>query len=100
GKKDDLVIVLRRLVPLQEQADGVKAIRIRLAEVLAEMNRREEALDAARRALEVEPHTAPEMNRVNGVFMSLKAYADAARSLELRALAEVAAEDKEAAIGS
>ncbi|MBS1151702.1 MAG: adventurous gliding motility protein AgmK, partial [Myxococcaceae bacterium] len=60
-RRDDLVIVLRRLIPLQEDATGVKGLRVRLAEVLALGGRREEALDAARRALEVEPHTISEL---------------------------------------
>src|SRR5204863_466460 len=79
---DELVVVLRRLLPLQEQAEGVKAVRLRLAEVLAEMNRREEALDAARRALEVEPHQVAELDRVHQIFSGLRAWADAARALE------------------
>ncbi len=63
--------MLRRLVPLQESAEGVKAIRIRLAEVLAELGRREEALDAARRALEVEPHSPEDLDRVQKLFTQL-----------------------------
>ncbi len=97
GKRDDLVIVLRRLIPLQEAAGGVKQIRIKLAEVLAQTSRREETLDAARRALEVEPHTVEELNRVLAVFSQLKAWADAVRALELEAQVYVAAEDREAA---
>lgn len=98
GKKDDLVIVLRRLIPLQEGPEGVKAQRIRLAEVLAEMGRREEALDSARRALEVEPHQPAELNRIHNVFLTLKAMADAVRALEARADAELKAEDTETAV--
>ena len=37
------------------------------------MGRREEALDAARRALEVEPHADPELERDSAVFLTLKA---------------------------
>jgi tetratricopeptide (TPR) repeat protein len=85
GRRDDLVVVLRRLIPLQNDAAGVKGIRLRLAEVLAEMQRREEALDAARRALEVEPHTIPELDRVRQVFVTLRAFGDAVRALELKA---------------
>lgn len=99
-KRDDLVVVLRRLVPLQEDAVGVKALRIRLAEVLAQGGRREEALDAARRALEVEPHSIPELDRVHGVFMGLKAYADAVRALELKAGVYQGLEDREAAVNA
>ncbi|MBI3185601.1 MAG: tetratricopeptide repeat protein [Myxococcales bacterium] len=100
SRQDDLVIVLRRLIPLQESAEGVKALRIRLAEVLSEMGRREEALDAGRRSLEVEPHSQPEMNRVFAVFVKLRAFGDAVRSLELRSQAELAQEDREAAVAT
>ena len=84
GKREELVAVLRRLVPLQENAEGVKGLRLRLAEILGDMGRREEALDACRRALEVDPHSIPELERVHQIFMGLRAYGDAVRSLELR----------------
>lgn len=99
-RKDDLVIVLRRLIPLQEDATGVKGLRIRLGEVLAQGGRREEALDAARRALEVEPHAVPELDRVIGIFMSLKAYTDAVRALELKCTVYQGLEDREAAVAT
>ncbi len=99
-KRDELVTVLRRLVPLQDGAEGVKNIRIRLAEVLAEMGRREEALDASRRALEVEPHQLNELNRVHQIFLSLKAWGDAVRALELRAEVELRLEDREQAVAT
>ncbi len=79
------MVVLRRLIPLQDDAAGVKSIRLNLAEVLAEMQRREEALDAARRALEIEPHSIPELDRVRQVFVTLRAFGDAVRALELKA---------------
>jgi len=85
GRRDDLILILRRLIPLQDDAAGVKSIRLRMAEVLAELQRREEALDAARRALEVEPHTIPELDRVRQVFVTLRAFGDAVRALELKA---------------
>jgi tetratricopeptide (TPR) repeat protein len=92
--------VLRRLVPLQEGAEGVKALRIRMGEVLAEMGRREEALDATRRALEVEPHQPQELARVYQTFASLKAYGDAVRALELRSDAELAADQRDQAVAT
>ncbi len=99
-RKDDLVIVLRRLIPLQEDATGVKGLRIRLGEVLAQGSRREEALDAARRALEVEPHAVPELERVIAIFMALKAYPDAVRALELKCTVYQGLEDREAAVAT
>ncbi|HVE87856.1 MAG TPA: tetratricopeptide repeat protein, partial [Myxococcales bacterium] len=100
GRKDELVTVLRRLLPLQEAAEGVKAVRLRLSEVLAEMNRREEALDAARRALEVEPHQVAEMDRVQAIFSGLRAWADAARALELKADLHAQVEERDQAVAT
>lgn len=100
GRKEDLVAILRRLSPLQEDVDGVKALRIRLAEVLAELGRREEALDAGRRALEVEPHRAVDLNRLRQVFAALKAYGDAVNALQLRADLELLSEEREQALAT
>ncbi|HZA14375.1 MAG TPA: gliding motility protein, partial [Myxococcaceae bacterium] len=97
-RKAELVTVLRRLVALQEDVQGVKKVRVRLAEVLAAMSRREEALDAARRSLEVEPHDPADLGRVSHVFISLRAYADAARTMDLRATALAAAGENEEAV--
>ncbi|HZH03469.1 MAG TPA: gliding motility protein, partial [Myxococcaceae bacterium] len=96
-RSEELVAVLRRLLPLQENAEGVRSVRVRLAEILAALGRREEALDAARRALEVEPVTPEELGRVYAVFLQLKAFGDAVKSLELRAAGELQAENREAA---
>jgi tetratricopeptide (TPR) repeat protein len=100
AQREELVAVLRRLVPLQESSEGVKALRLRLAEVLAEMGRREEALDAARRALEVEPHTVQDLDRVNTLFVSLRAYNDAVRALELKVQVHLASEEREQAVAA
>ena len=97
GKKEDLVIVLRRLIPLQEDASGVKQIRIRLAEIISESARREESLDAARRALEVEPHQVPDLDRLYAVFSKLKAWPDAVRTLEAKSQVLLQMEEREAA---
>lgn len=99
GRRDDLVIILRRLIPLQEEASGVKTIRIRLAEIIAGSARREEALDAARRALEVEPHRLEELDRLLQVFMQLKAWPDAVRALEAKAQHYLMIEERDQAAG-
>ncbi|WPB73739.1 tetratricopeptide repeat protein [Archangium violaceum] len=100
GPAEDLVGILRRLVPLQESAEGVKALRLRLAEVLSGMGRREEALDAARRALEVEPHAVADLERVHALFVSLRAYNDAVRALELKVQVHQQAEEREQAVAT
>ncbi|OJT18152.1 gliding motility protein [Archangium sp. Cb G35] len=100
GQAEELVGILRRLVPLQESAEGVKALRLRLAEVLSGMGRREEALDAARRALEVEPHAVADLERVHALFVSLRAYNDAVRALELKVQVHQQAEEREQAVAA
>jgi len=100
GRNEDLIVILRRLIPLQESAEGVKDLRIRLAELLTQIGRREEALDAARRSLEVEPHRGPELDRIYQVFLALKAYAEAARVLELRSQIELQQEERDRAIAT
>ena len=100
GRQDELVLILRRLIPLQESAEGVKDLRIRLAEMLSQMGRREEALDAARRSLEIEPHREPELGRLHKIFVALKAYAEAARVLEQRSQLELLLEDRDRAIAT
>ncbi|MCE9668260.1 tetratricopeptide repeat protein [Myxococcus stipitatus] len=99
-QREELVGVLRRLIPLQESSEGVKALRLRLAEVLAGMGRREEALDAARRALEVEPHQVADLERVHLLFVSLRAWNDAVRALELKVQVHLAADEREPAVAT
>ncbi len=100
GRKEDLIAVLRRLLALQENSEGVKEVRIRLAELLGEMGRREEALDACRRALEIEPHRIADLNRVYQIFAALKAHPDAVRTLELRSGVELACEEGDSAVAT
>ncbi|MBM7117671.1 tetratricopeptide repeat protein [Archangium primigenium] len=100
GPAEELVGILRRLVPLQESAEGVKALRLRLAEVLSGVGRREEALDAARRALEVEPHAVADLERVHALFVSLRAYNDAVRALELKVQVHLQAEERDLAVAT
>jgi tetratricopeptide (TPR) repeat protein len=85
GPSDDLANVLRRLIPLQDDANAIKGVRLRLAEVLAALGRREEAVEAARRALDVEPHKPEELARAEELFRSLSATADLIRAMETRA---------------
>lgn len=98
GKTEELVTMLRRLIPLQEDASGVKQIRLRMAEIVSQTGRREEALDAARRALEVEPHTVPELERLFAIFSHLKAWPDAVRVLEGKVQLQLGQEEREAAV--
>ncbi|MFO0727023.1 MAG: hypothetical protein U1E65_24800 [Myxococcota bacterium] len=83
---DDLVAILRKLIPLQTDAEGVKGIRFELAEVfLQNLNRREEAIEAAKRVLDVEPHTMADLLRLEEIFVGAQAFHDAVRVMNLRA---------------
>ncbi len=83
GMWDELPPVLRKLVPLQEDMVGVKAIRFELAEILGEkLDRRDEAIDAAKRALDIEPHTSKDLDRMAAIFQANEAWQDAVTVLE------------------
>ncbi len=85
GEREEVAAILRRLIPLQENAAGVKEVRLQLAQVLGELGRREEAIEAARRALDLEPHAYDELKLAEAIFRSLNAYPELARSMEARA---------------
>jgi len=82
-RKEDVIVVLRRLIPLQTEPVAIKEIRLKLAEVLASLGRREEALESAKRGLEIEPHHIPMLEQALGVFYKLQAWHEAIRTLEL-----------------
>ena len=97
GKTDDLVTMLRRLIPVQDEQAGVKLVRLRLGEVLAAAGRKDEAMDAARRVLDVEPHVEADLLRAEELFRKLGAFTDQVKAMELRAgLAEQAGHIEEA----
>lgn len=98
GAWEELGTVLRRLIPLQDSPAGVKEVRLKLAQVLLRMNRREDAIEAARRAMDVEPHTEKDLARAEETFRQLGAFADAVRCLELRAQSLEAAGDIDGAV--
>ncbi len=85
GPSDELAGVLRRLIPLADDAAGVKVIRLRLAEVLSALGRREEAIESARRAIELEPHQPEELLRAEELFRQLSDFPDQIRAMEARA---------------
>ncbi len=81
---DELVSILRRLIMLQDNAESAKKIRLRLAQVLAALGRREEAIEAARRVLDIEPHIYDELVTVEELFRKLGSAADLLRAMEPR----------------
>jgi tetratricopeptide (TPR) repeat protein len=98
GKTEELVTMLRRLIPVQDDAAGVKQVRLKLAEVLSTANRREEALDAARRVLDTEPHVEADLLRAEALFRGQSAWADAVKAMELRAALAEQAKDVDTAV--
>lgn len=83
---EELVQTLRKLIPLQASAEGVKQIRFELAEVLdAKLGRRNDALESAKRVLDVEPHTPAELMRLEELFTSAGAHGEAVRAKTARA---------------
>ena len=80
GRWEDLVAVLRKLLPLQGRASGVKNIRFELAEVLHErLGRVDEAIESAKRVLDLEPHTSNELMRLEELFSAANADSEAVR---------------------
>ncbi len=85
GDLEGLASVYRRLVPLQENAAGVKGIRLQLAEVLLRAGKRGEAAEQGRRALELEPHGEAELARMGAIFEAAGAAAERVKAIEARA---------------
>lgn len=98
GPSEALAAILRRLIPLQDGIPAVKAVRLRFAEVLAAIGKKVEALDAARRVLDLEPHTIEELQRVGDLFQTLDSPADQIRALELRAMVFIEEDQEENAL--
>ncbi|HUL60985.1 MAG TPA: tetratricopeptide repeat protein [Anaeromyxobacteraceae bacterium] len=85
GDLDGLAATYRRLVPLQEDAAGVKHVRLELADVLLRAGHRQEATEQAKRAFDIEPHTVEDLVRVEEIFRAAGAAADGVRAAEARA---------------
>jgi tetratricopeptide (TPR) repeat protein len=76
--------ILKRLIPLQEDTQRLKEYRLELMELLGDkLGRREEAIEIAKRVLDIEPHTLEELQRVASVLRSLFAYEELITVLEL-----------------
>ena len=91
GDLDALASVYRRLLPLQDDAAGVKAIRLQLADALLRAGKKGEAAEQGRRALELEPHDDAALERLARVLEAAGAPQDAVRAVESRAASLAAA---------
>ena len=86
GRYDELVALLRRMMRTTGEARRLKDLRFQLAEVLgARLNKRAEAVETGRRILDIEPHSAAELERICGVFRACEAWEELADSLERHA---------------
>ncbi|MGZ6098084.1 MAG: tetratricopeptide repeat protein, partial [Myxococcaceae bacterium] len=85
GDRDGLASVYRRLIPLQEDAAGVKGVRLDLAQVLLASGQKQEAVEQGKRALDLEPHSAQDLERIEEVFKAAGAVAEGLRAAEARA---------------
>ncbi|HET9596897.1 MAG TPA: tetratricopeptide repeat protein, partial [Anaeromyxobacteraceae bacterium] len=85
GDLDGLAAVHRRLIPLQPDAAGVKAVRLELADVLLRAGKKGEAAEQGRRALELEPHGEADLARLAAVFEGAAAPLDRVKAVEARA---------------
>ncbi len=86
GRWTDLVAGLRKLIPLQTSSAGVKEIRFELAEVfLTKLDSRDEAIESAKRVLDVGPHTVTELKRLEEIFVATGAYGEAVKVMNARA---------------
>ena len=95
GDLDGLASTYRRLIPLQEDAAGVKAVRMQLADVLLRAGKKAEAAEQGRRALDLEPHGEADLARLAGIFEGAGAPQDRVKAIEARA-ALLAAEGRKA----
>ena len=85
GDLEGLAGTLRQLIPRQEEPSGVKRIRLDLAEVLARAGQKLGAVEQAKLAFGIEPHTVEELVRIEDVFRAAGAAADGIRAAEARA---------------
>lgn len=82
GEDERLEEVLRRLIPLQDDPADVKAVRLDLFECLVRLGKRQEAIEAAGRILDLPPHRKEELLRLESVLGEWKAHAERIRILE------------------
>jgi tetratricopeptide (TPR) repeat protein len=86
GDLEGLAGIYRRLVPIQEDAPGVKKVRLELAQVLLKAGQKTEAAEQAKRALDIEPHQVEELLRIEEILRSAGAVIEGVRAAEQRAL--------------
>ncbi len=95
GQWDNLLKVLTRLVNTQKDLIGVKSLRLEMADILGEkLANRDRAIEAAKRALDIEPHTDADLERLVRIFKLNGAWNEAVSILEQEAERKAIAADK------
>jgi tetratricopeptide (TPR) repeat protein len=85
GETDALAGVYRKLVPIQDDAAGVKRVRLELAQVLVKAGQKTDAAEQGKRAFDIEPHTVEDLEKIEEVFRGAGAVVEAVRAAEARA---------------
>lgn len=86
GQWEGLIGTLRRLLTLHNEPEPIKEVRFELAEVLLDHQQSpSEAVDVARRVLDIEPHTAAELFRLEELLARAGAHGEAVKAKLRRA---------------
>ena len=85
GDQEGLAGIYRRLVPIQDDAAGVKRVRLELAQVLVKAGQKHEAAEQAKRAFDIEPHTVEDLVKIEEIFRGAGAAVEGVRAAEARA---------------
>jgi tetratricopeptide (TPR) repeat protein len=85
GDTEGLAGIYRRLVPIQDDAAGVKRVRLELAQVLVKAGQKNEAAEQAKRAFDIEPHTVEDLLKIEEIFRGAGAVMEGVRAAEARA---------------
>ncbi len=85
GDQDGLAGIYRRLVPIQDDAAGVKRVRLELAQVLVKAGQKNEAAEQAKRAFDIEPHSVDDLVKIEEIFRGAGAAMEGVRAAEARA---------------
>ncbi len=83
GKYEELVGLIRRMMRTTAHAEQLKDLRFQLAEVLGlKLQKRAESVETGRRILDIEPHSAQQLERLSAIFRTNEAWDELADTLE------------------
>ncbi len=78
---EELTEVLRRLLTLSNEPHAIKEVRFELAEVLLEhLNAPNDAVEVARRIIDIQPHSPTELLRLEEILIAAGAYGEAVKA--------------------